>query len=94
MELAVRPGDWVAGRTLRCLDLRSEGVLVLGILRADGGYVGVPRFDTRIAAGDTLIVYGASERLCELDRRLAGPEGDAAHARAVGEPARREVRPR
>ncbi len=79
MELAVERGEWLTGRTLRELDLRSEGVLILGVTRAGGGYVAVPRFDTRIEAGDTVIAYGQVERLCELDRRPAGPAGDLRH---------------
>lgn len=79
MEMAVGDGEWLAGRTLRELDLRSEGVLILGVTQADGCYVAVPRFDTMIEAGDVVIAYGKVERLCELDRRPAGPEGDRRH---------------
>lgn len=84
MEIAVEPGEWVAGKTLRELDLRSEGILILGVGRADGTFVGVPRFDTQIDAGDTVIAYGPAEMLCELDRRPAGPEGDRLHEQALG----------
>lgn len=85
MEMAVDADDWLAGRTLGDLRLRDEGVLVLGISRADGHWIGVPRFDTELRAGDTLVVYGRSPRLAELDRRPAGPDGDAAHDAAVAE---------
>ncbi|HKI92591.1 MAG TPA: hypothetical protein VJ986_09840 [Gaiellaceae bacterium] len=37
LELAVRSGDWVAHRTLGELELRDEGIVVLGIHRARGG---------------------------------------------------------
>lgn len=84
-EIAIRPDDWVAGRTLGELRLRDEGVVVLGITRSGGEYVGVPRFDTRIAAGDTVIAYGRAGRLRELDRRQAGAAGDSAHDLAVAE---------
>ncbi|HEX6229420.1 MAG TPA: TrkA C-terminal domain-containing protein [Solirubrobacterales bacterium] len=85
MELAVGEGDWLAGKSLEQLELRKEGVVVLGISRAAGRYVGVPSFDTRIEAGDVAICYGHSDRLCELDGRPAGPQGDRAHAAAVVE---------
>lgn len=85
MELAVGEGEWLTGGTLRELDLRSEGVLILGVTHADGDYVAVPRFDTRIEAGDTVIAYGQVERLCELDRRPAGPEGDRRHEEIVAD---------
>src|SRR3954447_16893687 len=84
-ELAVEPEDWLAGRTLRELDLRDEGVVVLGVTRPDGGYVGAPRFDTVIAAGDTLLVYGHGSRIAELDRRPRGELGDREHEAAVAE---------
>lgn len=87
VELDVREGDWLAGRTLQELDLRAEGALVLGIERGgragEPAYVGVPRGPTRIHAGDVLVTYGRAALLDELDRRPAGPAGDAAHATAV-----------
>ncbi len=85
LEVGVQPGDWVADRTLGELDLRGEGVAVLGIERPDGEYVGAPGWSTEIHPGDTLIVYGPTERICEIDRRPRGPEGDEAHSRAVAE---------
>jgi hypothetical protein len=84
-ELEVRDGDWVARRTLGELHLRDEGVGVLGVHRCDGVYVGTPRGDTPVHAQDRLVVYGRTERLRELDARRAGPEGEAAHERAVAE---------
>lgn len=82
-ELAVREGDWVAGWTLAQLALREEGVVVLGILRADGRYLGAPHGDTELRPEDTLILYGRGERLEDLDRRRAGAEGDSEHAAAI-----------
>jgi hypothetical protein len=92
LELAVRDGDWLAGRTLRELALRDEGVAVLGVQHADGSYRGAPAGPTRIVTGDTLIVYGRQDDLCEIDCRPAGPEGDAAHERAVAEQERLEAK--
>lgn len=85
MEIAVNREDWVAGRTLAELALRDEGVVVLGISRPNGNYLGAPRFDTEIRPGDTLVVYGRSPRLCELDCRPAGDVGDERHAAGVEE---------
>lgn len=82
LELAVRPGDWVADSTLAELELRDEGIAILGIRRRDGRWVGTPAGDTEIGHGDTLVVYGREESVCELDGRRAGPEGDARHRRA------------
>lgn len=82
-ELAVRDGDWVAGRNVADLDLPSEGVLILGVTHPDGTYIGAPQPDTRIEAGDVLVVYGEEKHVDELDRRPAGAEGDRLHAAAV-----------
>lgn len=83
IEIAIHAEDWVGGKTLNELRLRDEGIVVLGISRPGGRYVGVPQFDTEIRPGDTLLAYGRSNRLRELDRRRTGPDGDAAHERAV-----------
>lgn len=85
VELAVRPDSWLAGRSLSELNLRHEGVVILGVSRADGRYIGVPRFETRVEAGDTAIAYGPSGRLAELAERPAGADGDDAHAEALAE---------
>lgn len=81
-ELEVREGDWLADRTLGELRLRDEDVIVLGIHRDDGSYVGVPDRATRLRAGDVLIVYSHAKRLADLDRRSAGSSGEAAHRAA------------
>ena len=80
-EMAVRPGDWLAGRSLGELRLKDEGVLVLGLVQRDGTYIGVPRKETVIAAGDVVIVYGCDAILCELDERRNGSDGDEEHDR-------------
>lgn len=84
-QLGVRPGDWVAGRALRELRLRDEGVVVLGIEAAGGEYVGAPPFETVVQPGSTLVLYGRRHRVAELDGRPAGEAGDRAHAAAVAE---------
>jgi K+/H+ antiporter YhaU regulatory subunit KhtT len=86
LEVAVSEGEWLAGKCLKDLDLRSEGVLILGIVRPDGSYIAVPQFDTRIEAGDTLMAYGFEDRLRELDRRPSGEAGDRLHREAAEAP--------
>lgn len=56
------------------------------IVRGDA-YLGVPDKNTRILAGDTLILYGRDGRFVELTERQAGADGDRAHAMAAAEPA-------
>lgn len=89
-ELAVKPTDWVVGRSLADLALRDEGVVVLALDRADGHHLGTPTGRTVVAAGDVLTVYGRRELLRELDDRPAGPDGDLAHQAAVSRQERLE----
>ncbi len=90
-EIAVRDGDWIAERTLDELDLREEGVVVLGLTLADGAWVGSPTEDVHIRPGDRVLAYGPAAQLRELDRRPAGAEGHRVHDRAV-EAHREQVR--
>jgi hypothetical protein len=82
-ELQVRPGDWLASRKLVDLELPAEGVIVLAVQRADGTFLGAPRGGTEIHPYDTVILYGRSNVLSDLDARPATPVGDARHAEAA-----------
>jgi len=82
-EMHVDESDWVEDKQLRQCNLAGEGVIVLGVQRSSGQYVGAPRGTTCIHAGDTLILYGRSDVLRELDQRRGGGAGDAAHERSV-----------
>jgi len=84
-ELVVEDDDWIAGRTLAELKLRDEHIVVLGIQKANGEYIGVPHGERRVDPGDTLVLYSTEERLEELDVRKRGHSGDAAHRRATEE---------
>jgi len=91
--IKVRPGGWLDGKTLRELRLREEGVLVLAVYkkgREKEVYLGVPRLDLRLEAGDTLVCYGPSEILSKLPERLRGIKGELEHARAMARQAVRE----
>lgn len=83
-EMLVEPGDWIDRKTLEHAALAKEGVLVLGIQRKSGDYVGAPRAHDSVHAGDVLILYGAISRIRELDERKA-VTGDAAHRQAIAE---------
>ena len=82
-ELKVRHGDWLAGWTLGQLRLANEGVLVLGIEKPNGDYLGAPRGTTRLEVDDCLILYGQHESLLDLDERHSGMEGNVKHVLAV-----------
>jgi hypothetical protein len=84
-EMLVDQEDWLSGHTLLELRLRDEGVLVLGITREDGRYIGAPEGTTKILANDTLILYGRARAIERLDERRKGAHGDHEHAEAVAE---------
>lgn len=93
-EILVDEEDWVEGSRLEDLELFDEGITVLGVHRHDGTYVGVPRGETRLEAGDRLVLYGRKESLSELDDRRKGPGGDEAHERGRREQAEERDRQR
>jgi len=82
-ELMVEEDDWLADRTLEQLRLRDEGVMVLGINRLDGTFIGAPRGSSVILAGDTIIMYGKLDMVERLDARHRGYEGEVEHRQAV-----------
>lgn len=80
--LQIEEGDWLADRTLGECRLREEGVMVLGITRQDGTFVGTPKGDTSVYAGDVLTLYGRTQTLRKLDER-GEFTGEADHRDAV-----------
>lgn len=84
-ELEVEEGDWVVDRQLGALRLADEGIVVLGIQRSTGAWVGTPRRETCVRAGDVLVLYGRERALAQLDRRRDGSWGDREHSAAVHE---------
>ena len=87
-ELHARSDEWWAGRALQDLHLTNEGIVVLGIHRADGNFIGAPTGETIIEPEDQVLAYGRAELLHELAVRKSGSEGDAAHAKAIADQAR------
>lgn len=92
VELDVEADNWVGSSPLTDLRLTDEGILVLGLYRRDGRYLGTPTGSTLVKPGDTLILYGSAAHLAELNTRKAGPEGDDAHEKAVVETEARRQR--
>ena len=82
-ELRVEAGDWLAGQSLIELALTKEGVLILGIEKPQGLYIGAPQGHTRLEPGDSLLVYGLAETLDQLDNRRRGVAGNQEHEQAV-----------
>lgn len=68
-ELFVESDHELSGETLGDLVSEGEGVLVLGIDRSSGEYIGTPGSEVRIHPGDIVYVYGRKDRLRELAER-------------------------
>lgn len=83
-EIRVQEDDWMDGRTLANMHLRDEGVIVLGIERG-AEFIGTPNGDSRITAGDTLVLYGRFDALSDLDDRRKGMSGELSHVDQVVE---------
>ncbi len=83
VKAGVRPNTWLADRKLEDLSLPDEGILVIGIHRSDGYFIGSPRGSSVLYAGDSVVLYGKEERLKGLSERLPGTSGDLLHERAI-----------
>ncbi len=84
-EIEIHDDNWMVGKTLMEMRLSYEGILVLGIKRKDGNYLGTPRGTMRICPYDRVVLYGRRDALMQLERRPQGEEGDRIHKKAVAE---------
>lgn len=82
-DLEIDKSDWIANKTLGESELSNEGIVVLGIQRESGPYIGSPAADTEILPRDVLTVYGKASSFKELDSRRKGRRGDMKHEEAV-----------
>lgn len=82
-EFRVPPDHWLTDRDLEALQLRREGLILLGIRAPDGTYHGVPKGDTVLRVDDTLVLYSRAGVLAELDDRHRDAAGEAAHREAM-----------
>jgi uncharacterized protein with PhoU and TrkA domain len=84
-EMLVDVNHWMSSKTLRQLNLRQEGLNLIGVEREDGTYIGLPNGDTIIKEGDTLIMYGRESALKLLSQRKRGRAGAKNRQKAVAE---------
>ena len=83
IKTQISEGSWLSDKTLNDLKLSDEGILVIGVRRTDGYYIGSPRGNTVIYSNDELILYGREKILREIGSRPPGPEGDTVHLENV-----------
>ena len=81
----MRQQDWLADKKIAELGLRKEGIIVLGITRKDGTYLGAPDGMTKIKKHDVLILYGQAKTMQELDQRKAGAAGNREHREKIAD---------
>jgi hypothetical protein len=84
-EVMVGKEHWIANRTLADTRLSKEGLLVLGVKRFDGTYLGAPRGSTLILPDDVIIVYGRTTEIESIDQRRKTKRGDYEHIEAMKE---------
>jgi len=82
-EIRIQKDDWIENATLKEAQLRQEGINVLGVHKKSGAYVGVPKGDTKLQTGYTIVLYGRKDCVQKLEQRRKGSAGDAAHDDAV-----------
>lgn len=78
-EIGIECEHWLCNKKLRNTQLREEGLNVLAISRPDGSFYGTPSGETTIKDSDTLIIYGRTDALQRLEKRLKGTRGNREH---------------
>ncbi|WPP52599.1 TrkA C-terminal domain-containing protein [Catalinimonas niigatensis] len=84
-EMLVEHEHWMAGHRLRSLNLRQEGLNLIGLERENGTYIGLPNGDTLIREGDLLIMYGRESALRSLSERKRGRAATQNRQQAIEE---------
>lgn len=82
-ELRVDEESWLANKSLIDLDLRKEGIIVLGIQPEDEDYVGSPNGSSLIKPHDIITMYGKEETFLNLNQRQRNWKGEMEHQKAV-----------
>ncbi|TXK73657.1 TrkA C-terminal domain-containing protein [Mesonia sp. HuA40] len=78
-ELRVDEDSWLTNKSLNQLALRKEGIIVLGIKRKDGQYLGSPNGSSLVKTGDLLTMYGKEEVFLNLNQRKRNLVGELEH---------------
>lgn len=82
-EKIVNEDNWMANKTLRELDLRHEGITILGIDRVDHDYMGSPTGAFSILPGDVITIYGKEDVIKNLYARKKDFVATVSHRRFV-----------
>lgn len=82
-SFCVEEGHWAEHMSLKQLRLRNEGISVLGIVRSDGSYLGVPNGDAVVETDDQLVLYGRKQSLQNFRQRKKGWHGEKQREKSV-----------
>jgi K+/H+ antiporter YhaU regulatory subunit KhtT len=84
-EITIEEGHWLKGKRIRDTNLRKEGILVLGVNRKDGTFLGAAQPDTRLNLYDSIVVYGRIPVIARLEKRSRGFSGNMDHLESMDE---------
>lgn len=82
-EKKIGADDWMANKTLRELNLRHEGITVLGIDRVGSDYIGSPTGGFDILPMDVVTVYGKAEVIQNIYARKDNYKASVSHKEFV-----------
>ncbi len=69
VEATVDSDGWMCNRTLQELDLREEGITVLGVDRKGSGYFGSPSGTFKMLPNDKVTLYGRADGIKSIYNR-------------------------
>lgn len=82
-EINVEGDGWMSHKTLLELNLKKEGIMVLGIDRKGKDYFGSPAGDFEILPNDSITIYGKAEGISSLYKRKKDFYAQLEHERFV-----------
>lgn len=83
IEAEVDADGWMCNRTLQELDLREEGITILGVERRGAGYFGSPSGTFKMLAHDKVTIYGEAEGIESIYNRKKDYYAQLEHNRFV-----------
>ena len=66
VEIVVREDSWLVDKSLMELELSKEGVIVLGVVRESGAFIGTPTGAIVLHSGDHILAYGLGTVIKEV----------------------------
>ena len=83
IEASVDSDGWMCNRTLQELNLREEGITILGVDRKGSDYFGSPSGNFKMLADDVVTIYGKSDGIQSLYNRKKDYYAEREHAKFV-----------